>query len=160
MNILAIDCGVERVGYSVFDKSGGKNNLITSGLIKTSKSLPMEKRLLVVYEFLQDIIKTHQPTAMVIEQLFFSRNQKTVISVAQSQGALQLLAAQNNIPLEYLTPLQIKLIITGYGAADKEAVKKMVGLTLKDLDLTGKIDDEIDAIACGLAYCYINKALV
>ena len=76
-----------------------------------------------------------------------------------AQGAIQILAAQNNISVELLTPLQIKQIITGYGNADKKSVQKMLALTL---NLKKEIvqDDEADAIACGLAYCYINKKLI
>ena len=65
-----------------------------------------------------------------------------------------LLAAQNKIKVEFLTPLQIKQIVTGYGQADKLAVQKMIKLT------TGIVltqDDEADAVACGLAYVYLNK---
>ncbi len=95
---------------------------------------------------------------IVLERLFFFRNQKTVITISQAQGVILLLAAQNNIPVEFLTPLQIKSIITGYGKADKKAVQKMISLTLKIPDITQ--DDESDAVACGLAYCYLNKNLI
>ena len=69
-----------------------------------------------------------------------------------------LLASQNMIAIEFLTPLQIKQVITGYGLADKIAVRKMIELTLK-INKKIKEDDEIDAIACGLAYCYLNKSI-
>ena len=57
-----------------------------------------------------------------------------------------------------MAPLQIKQIITGYGQSDKKSVQKMLNLILK-LDKKITQDDEADAIACGLAYCYINKSL-
>ena len=93
-----------------------------------------------------------------MEQLFFFKNEKTVISVAQAQGAIELLSAIKGVPLLYLTPLQIKEIITGYGRADKIAVRKMIDLTLKEkVDILD--DDQTDAIACGMAYCYLNDKL-
>ena len=64
-----------------------------------------------------------------------------------------LLAAQNKIKVEFLTPLQIKQIITGYGQADKKSVQKMIKLTTK-IDINQ--DDESDAVACGLAYIYLH----
>ena len=140
------------------DKSG--INYKKSGLIKTSAKKTMAKRLEEIYNALKMIIEKEKPTELAIEQLFFFKNQKTVIPVAQAQGISQLLAAQYDIALALLTPLQIKQIVTGYGHSDKESIKKMIGLTLPKLDLTGKIDDEIDAIACGLAYCYLNKNLL
>ena len=160
MIILAIDSGFERTGYAVIEKSVSSIQYLVSGLIKTSSKLSMAKRLEEIFTKLELIIKKEKPTVIAMEQIFFFKNQKTVIPVAQAQGIVLLLAAQHNLELEFLTPLQIKQIVTGYGHSDKIAVKKMVSLTLPKLDLKGMIDDEIDAIACGLAYCYLNKQLL
>lgn len=157
--ILAIDPGIEKVGYAFFEKKGPDFKFITSGLIKTKKTTVHEKRLLEIYDFLETLIKKHKPSSVVIEQLFFFKNQKTVISVAQAQGVILLLASQNKIPLTYLTPLQIKQTITGYGNADKKSVLKMIQILLKD-KIHVEDDDQSDAIACGLAYCYLNRNLV
>jgi crossover junction endodeoxyribonuclease RuvC len=160
MVILAIDSGFERTGWAVIEMNKTGINYKTSGLIKTSAKKTMAKRLEEIYNELKTIIEKEKPSEMAIEQLFFFKNQKTVIPVAQAQGIAQLLAAQNDIELSLLTPLQIKQIVTGYGHSDKESVKKMIGLTLPKLDMSKMIDDEIDAIACGLAYCYLNKNLL
>jgi crossover junction endodeoxyribonuclease RuvC len=161
MKILAIDPGVEKVGFSVFDKHNDGTtsfDYITSGLIKTSKNLKHEKRLEHIYNELLSVVEKHEIKHIVMEQLFFFKNAKTVIAVAQAQGTIQLLAAQKNLPMDLLTPLVIKEIITGYGKADKIAVRKMIDLTLKEkIDIQD--DDQSDAIACGLAFCYINQAL-
>lgn len=162
MVILSIDSGVERTGYALFDKSengASKFQYISSGLVQTSKKLTTEKRLVEIYEELKKIIKKYKPKLLIIEQLFFFKNQKTVIKVSQAQGAVLLLAAHEDIKVEFLTPLQIKQIVTGYGQSDKKSVQKMLKLTL-GLDLELQQDDQADAIACGLAYCYLNQNLV
>ena len=147
MIILSIDSGIERTGYAIFkDKK-----YVTSALIKTSKNLKTEIRLREIYLKLVEIMKQFKPDAMVLEQLLFFKNQKTFIRVAQAQGIVMLIAAQNKIKVEFLTPLQIKQIVTGYGQADKLAVQKMIKLTT-NIDI--KQDDEADAVACGLAYLY------
>jgi len=147
MTILSIDSGIERTGYAIFkDKK-----YVTSALIKTSKNLKTEIRLREIYLKLVEIMKQFKPDAMVLEQLLFFKNQKTFIRVAQAQGIVMLIAAQNKIKVEFLTPLQIKQIVTGYGQADKKSVQKMIKLTT-DIDI--KQDDEADAVACGLAYIY------
>jgi len=162
MNILSIDSGIEKTGYAIISKgkSGtGDPRLVTSGLIRTSKKLPIQKRLLLIFDELEKITTNYKPKQVVIEQLFFSRNQKTAIQVSQSQGIILLLCAQHNINVQFLTPLQIKQIITGYGQSDKKAIQKMLKLTL-NLTIPVSNDDEADAIACGLAYCYLNKNLL
>lgn len=149
MTILSIDSGIERTGYAIFkDKK-----YVISALIKTSKSLSTEVRLEEIYSNLEKVFKKYKPEVMVLEQLLFFKNQKTFIRVAQAQGVVMLLAAENKIKVEFLTPLQIKQIVTGYGQADKKSVQKMIKLTT-EIDI--KQDDEADAVACGLAYIYSN----
>lgn len=152
MIILSIDSGIEKTGYAIFKNK----NYVNSALIKTSKNENTEIRLLKIYLDLKKIIKKYSPDKIIIEQLFFFKNQKTAIKVSQSQGVVLLLAAQNKITVEFLTPLQIKQSITGYGQADKKAVQKMIRLTT-GIDI--KQDDEADAVACGLAYNLISSNL-
>ena len=160
MILLAIDPGVEKVGYSVFDKKKELRSFkyVTSGLIKTSRKLTQGKRLQEIYEMLLSVLAQYKAEHIVMEQLFFAKNVKTAISVAQAQGVIELLSAKQNIPLSYLTPNEIKATITGYGNADKKAIKKMIDLTLSEkIDILD--DDQSDAIACGLAYCYLTESL-
>lgn len=159
MIILAVDSGLEKNGYAFIDKNKTHTNgfkLETSGLIKTEKNECKELRLKKIYHEFAKLIKKYKPQTLIIEQLFFFKNLKTAIAVAQAQGVLLLLAGQNNIPVHTLTPLQIKQTITGYGQADKKSVQKMLDLTL---NIKSKIsyDDVSDAIACGVAYCYLNR---
>lgn len=162
MVILAIDSGLERTGYSIFDKNKKFENgyrYISSGLISTDKKEQIEIRLNEIFKKLEELVKQYKPRVLVIEQLFFFKNQKTVIKVGQAQGVVMLLAAQHHLTLEFLTPLQIKQIVTGYGRSDKISIQKMLGMTLQ---LNGELkqDDQADAIACGLAYCSINSELL
>lgn len=162
MVILSIDPGFEKVGYALFEKKEtGRNSFqyLTSGLIKTARDTELDSRLKAIYDDVSELIHIHKPSLMVIERLFFFKNQKTVIGVSQAQGVIMLSAAQNNIPTQFLTPLQIKEIVTGYGNADKQSVRKMLTLLLKD-KIPVCEDDQSDAIACGLAYCYMNPQLM
>jgi crossover junction endodeoxyribonuclease RuvC len=162
MKLIAIDPGVEKIGYSIFDKINNStlnSTFIASGLIKTDKKTEHHIRLQEIYDHLKTLIELYKPELMVVEQLFFFKNAKTVIKVAQAQGVVFLLAAQYNISLKLLTPLQIKQFITGYGNADKKAVHKMLELHLKE-KLNVLDDDQSDAIACGLAYCFLNESLL
>ena len=162
MIILSIDSGLEKTGYAVFNKNKRYLNgfkYLSSGLIKTSKLKSKEKRLLDIYNRLEKLVELNNPHLLLLEQLFFFKNQKTAIVVSQAQGIVLLLAAQKNISIEFLTPLQIKEIITGYGHSDKKGIQKMIEISL-GISVVKKSDDETDAIAGGLAYCYLNKNLL
>lgn len=149
MKVLSIDSGIEKTGYAVFNGRA----YLTSALIKTAKTDKTEVRLEQIYNELKKVFVKYSPKAVILERLFFFKNQKTAISVAQTQGVVLLLAAQFKVKVHYLTPLQIKLAITGYGQADKKAVQKMIKLTT-NIDI--KQDDEADAVACGLAFNLIG----
>lgn len=162
MRILSIDPGVEKVGYALFEKQDAttkKFAYVTSGLIKTDRKYEHEVRLKMIYESLKKVIEDNSPSFLIIERLFFYNNQKTVIGVGQAQGVILLLAAQYNLKVVYLTPLQIKAAITGYGNADKKAVQKMLPLLLNQ-EIPKCEDDQSDAIACGLAFCSMNTMLL
>ena len=147
--ILAIDPGYDRVGVAIV-KPGRPSELVLSECIQTSKKDAQEKRLFQIYETLTKLIEKHKPTHIALETLFFSVNKKTAIKVAESRGVIVLLAGQHGLPLIELSPQEVKLAMAGVGNADKKQVQKMVALTLK-IDISQKIDDEIDAIALGFA---------
>ncbi|NMB83725.1 crossover junction endodeoxyribonuclease RuvC [Candidatus Roizmanbacteria bacterium] len=160
MVILSIDSGVEKTGYAVFSKTiEKKTELLVSGLIKTDKDLPSQRRINIIFDKLAEVVKKYRPETIVLEKLFFFKNQKTVIEVSQAQGIVLLIAGMKNIKIHFLTPLQIKESITGYGRADKKSIKKMIDLTIK-INKKIKEDDEYDAIACGFAYCSMNQNLL
>lgn len=150
MIILSIDSGIERTGYAVFD---GKKYL-TSALLKTVKTDSTEIRLEQIYDGLKSVFKKYKPGIVVIERLFFSKNQTTAMRVSQAQGVVMLLAAQNKIKVDFLTPLQIKQTITGFGQADKKSIQKMLKI---ELGIEISQDDEADAVAAGYAYYCMNR---
>ena len=158
MIILALDSGFDKTGYAVFRKVNHKITLITSGLVKTLRSDKIETRLTDIYHKILQLVEKYHPKIMVLEQLFFFKNQKTIVRVGQAQGVTLLLAGQNKIQIEFLTPLEIKQIVTGYGQSDKKGVEKMLRLQL-ELKQKFSDDDEVDAIACGYAYCLQNQDL-
>lgn len=155
MLILGIDPGYERMGCSVLEKSNGGEKLLYSTCLITNRTDPHEKRLLMLFEGLEKIIAKFHPDIMAIEKLFFTANQKTAIKVAEARGVALCVAAKNNITAKELTPLEIKMALTGYGRAEKNQIKKMVSAILK-LDNPPNSDDEIDAIAVAIAYSSNN----
>src|SRR3989344_6406369 len=156
--IFSTDSGIERTGYAFFNKNSSSHRLLHYGCIITKRNFQLAARIKKIYDDISSLFKKHHPDILIIEQLFFNTNQKTVVSIAQSQGILLLLAAQYDIPIEFLTPIQIKYILTGYGRSDKKNVQKMVRLLLS-LEKMPEPDDVVDAIACGLAYCQMNQML-
>lgn len=155
MRVLGIDPGTAIVGFSVVDYVDKKMNLIDYGCIYTEKDEYMPRRIKKIYESLDEIIKKFNPEYLAIEELFYFKNNKTVISVSQARGVMLLCAEQNGLKISEYTPLQVKMGITGYGRAEKQQVQLMVQkiLGLKEIP---KPDDAADAIA--LAITHINSS--
>lgn len=157
IRILGIDPGFDRLGVCVLDKDGQKETLVYSTCITSSKKDPFEKRLLVAGTELEKIIRQYKPHEIAIETLFFTKNQKTIITVAEVRGICIYLCALYNATLYEYSPPQIKLAITGHGKASKEDIAIMIPKILKHPLLIDTLDDEIDAIAIALTHSANRK---
>lgn len=155
MLILGIDPGIGITGYSFVEFENDNYSLITSGSIQTDKNAPHPKRLLELQKDIDSLVKKYKPDCASIEQLFFFKNQKTIIPVAQARGVILATLEQNSIPMYEYTPLVVKQTITGHGRADKAMVKMMVNNFI-ELDKNIKLDDTIDSVA--LAICHVMNA--
>jgi crossover junction endodeoxyribonuclease RuvC len=153
MRVLGIDPGTAIVGYSIIDYTNNKIELIDYGCIYTNKEDSLSLRLEQVYFRVESLINLYKPDHMAIEELFFFKNQKTIISVAQARGVIILKAQLSGIDIYNYTPLQVKTGITGYGRATKKQVQEMTKVILK-LNEIPKPDDAADAIA--IAINHIN----
>ena len=149
MRILGIDPGTAIVGYSIIDYKNNKIQLIDYGCIYTNKEDSLSLRLEQVYLRVESLINLYKPDHMAIEELFFFKNQKTIISVAQSRGVIILKAQLSGLDIYNYTPLQVKTGITGYGRANKKQVQEMTKIILK-LSEIPKPDDAADAIAISI----------
>lgn len=157
MRILGLDPGIAIVGYSVIDAVEDKYTLITSGSIQTSKNKTDQGRLFEISQDLEEIIKTFKPECAAVEKLYFFKNQKTIIPVAEARGVIIMTLEKYNIDAFDYTPLVVKQTITGYGRASKdevaEAVEKMID---KNGKTWPKLDDTVDSIA--IAVCHARNA--
>lgn len=151
MKILGIDPGMAIVGYGLIEVEKDNITLITSGSIQTDKKLSDSKRLLEIYNDLTTVVQKFKPDCASVEELFFFKNQKTVIPVAEARGVILTVLEKFNIPAYSYTPMVVKQVLTGYGRAEKKEVEQMVRLTLQTEKLP-KLDDTVDAIA--IAICH------
>src|SRR3712207_8893530 len=94
MRVLGIDPGTAIVGYGVIDYEKGKFHVVNYGCIYTPKDLPMEDRLVKIHEDLSALIEKYQPEEMAVEELFYFKNNKTVISVRSEEHTSELQSRQ------------------------------------------------------------------
>lgn len=149
MKVLAFDPGYDRLGVAVMERQDGKEKLLFSTCVTTLKSDPLPERLQILGEAVKKLLIEYAPDAIAIETLFFNKNAKTVIGVAQARGIVIYLAKVAGCIVYEFGPQEIKVAVTGYGASDKTAVYQMLERLIANIPKKAH-DDEYDAIAVGV----------
>ncbi len=125
MRVLGIDPGFDRLGLAVLEGDPSKPVHVWSDCMIPPKGTVAE-RLAVVHTAVADAIKEYAPDRLSIETLFFSVNVKSALGVAEARGAILAAAGKANLSVQEFSPQEVKLAVTGYGAADKTAVARMI----------------------------------
>lgn len=156
MKVLAIDPGYDRLGVAIVEKDNHGEIVIFSKCIETDKNEGVNERIYQLGLELEEIIHTYQPNSVAIETLFFNKNIKTAIGVAEARGMIIYLAKKFSCTIHEFGPQEIKIATTGYGKSDKEAVIMMVKKLVRNVPESA-LDDEYDAIAVGIT-CLAHHA--
>jgi len=151
--ILGIDPGLANTGWAVLKD---EETLVECGCLKTKISDSSALRLDQIYCELEGLIKKYKVEAMSIETLFFAKNAKSAIKVAEAIGVIKVCGQRNGIEVTGFTPLQVKMALVGYGRAEKEQVEIMVR---KFLNLEENISPShaSDAVAVALTSLFTMK---
>ena len=148
--ILGIDPGLAGTGFALLS---GPANVLSSGTLITNPG-PDGARLLKITRHLRDLLKENPPGEASLEELFMGRNATSAIGVAQARGAILAVLEECGIPVFEYKPAQVKIVLTGYGKADKQQIARMLAAQVKLPE--GKLDDHaLDAIA--IAVCHARS---
>jgi crossover junction endodeoxyribonuclease RuvC len=133
MRILGVDPGSRLTGYGCIDASGNQIKLVDHGTLKIANThgkatVPLEDRLLLIYQGLSEVIQRLRPQIMVVEKVFFAKNALSALKLGQARGAVVLTGKIHSLQIVEYNPTQVKQAVVGYGQADKEQVAKMVQL--------------------------------
>lgn len=157
MKVLAIDPGYDRLGVAVLELHDSKEVLLYSACVNTERDTPLPERLLILGNVVEELLRVHEPDMVGIETLFFNKNIKTAISVAQARGIILYLAKKYGCVVHEFGPQEIKVAVTGYGKSDKRAVFDMVMRLVQNVPQNA-LDDEYDAIAVGVTCLAHHRA--
>lgn len=159
MRILGVDPGSRLTGYGCVDLIGNQLKHVAHGTLRLANTggkavIPLEERLLSIYEGLSQVIQKHRPRIMVVEKVFFAKNAVSALKLGQARGAAILTGRIHSLEIREYSPSEVKQALTGHGGADKHQVARMVRL------LTGQNDfatlDASDGLA--LAICHAHSA--
>lgn len=148
---MGIDPGIAIVGYGFLELKGNSYKVLEYGAITTMAKVPLPERLNAIYSEMNELIEKYKPEDIAFEELFFNKNVKTAITVAEARGVEVLSAKKSGAGLYEYTPLQVKQALVGYGRATKSQVQEMVKMIL-NLKEVPKPDDVADALAIAITH--------
>ena len=150
MRVLGIDPGTRNTGWGVVERRGSKMVAVASGTLRLDTDAPLADRLEHAYTFVGELIDTHRPNAVAVEDVFYAKYANAAIKLGHMRGVVLLLTAQRGLELGEYPPALVKRTVAGRGAADKAQIGKMVRAIL---GFDGEAStDATDALALGITH--------
>lgn len=148
--ILGVDPSLRGTGFGIVRVRKRSPQALAFGVVHCAPSLERSRCLVRIVTELRDAIRAHQPTLCVVEGLFYAQNLQTALIMGEARGASLFAAAELGLTIYEIAPRKVKQAIVGYGAAQKEAVARMVQRILNLEQLPPA--DAADALALALAF--------
>lgn len=155
MFVLGIDPGLSRCGYGLVERTRSGNRPVAHGVLSTPHTDELPSRLAAMHRMLRDLVATHRPDVVVVERVFFQNNARTAMGVGQASGLALVVAHDAGCEVVQYTANEVKQGVTGYGAADKGQVQRMVQRIL-GLDELPRPADAADALALALHHLAVS----
>ena len=156
--VLGVDPGTRVAGFSVVALRQGRPTLIDYGVLTMAGTLPLSQRVGMFHTFFDKKISEYSVGRISLETPFLGKNAQTFLKLGYMRGILHLLQDRYQIELCEFSPMEIKRSITGYGAADKEQVARLLLRLFPTLVMPDKLDIT-DAIAVGLCGAWASTTL-
>lgn len=151
MRILGIDPGLRCTGWGMIASAGGKLVHLDHGSIKPAQKAPLAARLSEIFTGIAQVIATHQPGEVAIEETFVNRNPTATLALGHARAAAMVAAAQAGLSVAEYAPNRVKKAVVGVGHADKDQVMAMI-TRLMPVTLEGA--DAADALAVAVAHAH------
>jgi len=155
MRVLGIDPGSETLGWGVVEGSGLKYALVDYGTVKSNPRQQFSKRLLNVYNGVDEVIGRFSPDVLAVEDTFYAVNVGVALKLGQVRGTMLLLAELKGLDIAEYSPRLVKQTVVGYGNAEKSQVQEMVRVLLR-MKTIPQPHDASDALA--IAICHFHHA--
>ncbi|HEV8671235.1 MAG TPA: crossover junction endodeoxyribonuclease RuvC [Candidatus Limnocylindria bacterium] len=149
--MLGIDPGTTGMGYALLELGSDPPRLLAYGLIETPRYGSAAEKLLAIADAIDALIAAHLPEFLALERLYFNKNAKTAMAVAEARGVALVCGARAGLAIAEYTPQEVKQAVTGTGGADKRAVQRMLVHVL-ELDETITQDNVADAVAIAVTH--------
>ncbi len=159
MRVLGIDPGFSFTGYAVVFKEGNRTMLLDFGYLKLPQTKPLQERVALFHDALEQKIINLKITNLAIETPFLGKNAQNFLKLGYLRGILYFLAHKHSLVLHEFAPTQIKQSLTGFGGASKDQVARVLFQLFPTLSKPDKYD-ATDALAISLCGLWQTRSLL
>jgi crossover junction endodeoxyribonuclease RuvC len=152
-----VDPGGFVLGWGLVRKEGGRLAYEQGGVVRPRKTDVFSERLRQLHEGLTEIMGRLRPDAVAVEAVFHALHARSALQLGHARGVVLLAVAQAGLPVHEYPPATVKKAVTGHGAAEKEQVRKMVGMLL-GTTIEGATD-QADALAVAICHAHSGELL-
>ncbi len=152
MIVLGVDPGVIAAGYAVISVHNNRAMLLDYGTLKQRSALPLYERVSRLHEFFNEKIETWHVTDLALETPFLGKNAQNFLKLGYVRGVLYVSVHRHRLMLHEFSPREVKRAITGYGAAQKDQLARVITRLFPGFTFDGRYDttDAISLALCGL----------
>ena len=158
LRILGIDPGSRVTGYAVITATAEPSPrlaYVECGVVEADADDPLEQRLGEIAQGIREIVAELRPDVVAMEDIFFGKNVRSMIALAQARGAAMVAVAQSGLSVSAYPPAKVKLAVTGRGRAGKDQVGLMVR-GLLGMKRAPRLD-ATDALAVAVTHALLRR---
>lgn len=154
MRVLGLDPGSRRTGWGVVERAGNAYRVVGFGAAAPPARLELPQRLHHIARRIGEVLDETRPDAVAVEEAFYHESVRSTLVLGHVRGALLVAAVERGAAIAEYSPREIKLSVTGSGAASKDQVAFMIR---RMLGITAALPpDAADALAAAL--CHHHRA--
>lgn len=158
MKVLGIDASLRGTGLAVVEQQGARTVACHWEVVKTHAKAPHSACLKAIRERLDAVLAAHRPDAAAVEGGFFFKNAKVAMVLGEVRGVAIAGCAAAGVPVFEYSPRSAKRNVTGWGAAPKEQVARMVKAVLGLAETPPA--DATDAFALALCHAQTRRGVL
>lgn len=153
--VIGVDPGMASTGLAAVGANKGRPAVAAATTVRTLAGRPEAERVLALHRAVTAALDEHRPEAVAVESLLWGKNAGSAMGVARATGVILLAAAERGIPVHEYAPLEVKMAVTGSGAATKQDVRR----ALERLHGLANVPSEPDAAdAVAVALCHLQQS--
>ncbi|MGH2341486.1 crossover junction endodeoxyribonuclease RuvC [Segnochrobactraceae bacterium EtOH-i3] len=150
IRILGLDPGLRRTGWGAIEVIGNNYSFLGSGTVTSDGSDDLARRLLALFEGLEQVVERVRPDETAVEQTFVNRDAAATLKLGQARAMSLLVPARFGLPVAEYAPNAVKKTVVGAGHAEKQQIRAMVKVLLPRAHFDS--DDAADALAIALCH--------